>query len=216
MKILKSNPAGEGKPFKLPAPVFEPSCSVFEALRMRKTTRIISKDKITLQLLADILWAAAGINRKKGPFNGLGRTAASASNAQEISVYVALEEGTFLYDSKRHRLIPVLNADIRNMAIGGTQSPAGADAPVRLIYVVDIDKFKEADYQEPGLFDVDVQKSYYYVDTGLMAQNVSLAASSLGLAAWFHNCNKEALRRELRLKPNQRALFGQTIGYSDD
>jgi len=28
----------------------------------------------------------------------------------------------------------------------------------------------------------------YYVDTGLIAQNVYLASSALGLALWFHNC----------------------------
>jgi nitroreductase len=87
---------------------------------------------------------------------------------------------------------------------------------VRLIYVVDIDRFNNAGYQEPGLYDPEIQKSYYFVDTGLIAQNVYLAASSLGLAAWFHNCHKAALAKELKLKPHQRALFGQTIGYGDD
>jgi nitroreductase len=87
---------------------------------------------------------------------------------------------------------------------------------VRLIYVVDIDKFKIAGFQEPGLYNVGIQKSYYFVDTGLVAQNVYLAASSLGLATWFPNCNKSELTKVLKLKANQRALFGQTIGYSDD
>ncbi len=104
----------------------------------------------------------------------------------------------------------------RALAIGPGQGAAGANAPVRLIYVVDIDRFKNAGFQEPGLYDPEIQKSYYFVDTGLIAQNVYLAASSLGLASWFHNCNKAALAKELRLNPHQRALFGQTIGYADD
>jgi hypothetical protein len=87
---------------------------------------------------------------------------------------------------------------------------------VYIIYVVDIDRFKNAGFQEPGLYDPEIQKSYYFVDTGLIAQNVYLASSSLGLASWFHNCNKAALAKKLRLKPNQRALFGQTIGYAND
>jgi len=45
---------------------------------------------------------------------------------------------------------------------------------------------------------------------GLIAQNVYLAASALGMASWFHNCNKPEITRVLKLKPNQRALFGQT------
>jgi hypothetical protein len=35
------------------------------------------------------------------------------------------------------------------------------------------------------------------VDTGLIAQNVYLAASALGLACWFHNCDKQALAKLL-------------------
>lgn len=73
-----------------------------------------------------------------------------------------------------------------------------------------------AGFPEPGLYDPEIQKSYYYVDTGLIAQNVYLASYALGLASWFHNCNKSAIGQKLSLKPHQRALFGQTIGYADD
>ncbi len=87
---------------------------------------------------------------------------------------------------------------------------------MRLIYIVDVEKFKSAGFQEPGLYNAEIQKSYYFVDTGLIAQNVYLAAAALGLATWFHNCNKPEITRVLSLPPSQRPLFGQTIGYSDD
>jgi hypothetical protein len=63
------------------------------------------------------------------------------------------------------------------------------------------------------LWDRETQKAYYYVDTGLMAGNVYLFAASQGLSAWFHNCDKIGLHDRLKLKPTQRVLFGQTIGY---
>jgi nitroreductase len=50
----------------------------------------------------------------------------------------------------------------------------------------------------------------------LIAQNVYLAASSLGLSSWFHNYNKAAVAKKLKLKPHQRPLFGKTIGYAVD
>ena len=121
----------------------------------------------------------------------------------------------YLYEPDPHRLTPVAAGDIRGLAIGPGQRQ-GARAPVRLIYVVDIDRFNNAGYQEPGLYDPEIQKSYYFVDTGLIAQNVYLATAALGLAAWFHNCNKAALEKKLGLTPHQRALFGQTIGYAED
>jgi hypothetical protein len=96
-------------------------------------------------------------------------------------------------------------------------SPVPTQAP-RLwfvsFYVADIDKLEHtAGFEEPGLHDPDVQRSYYYVDTGMIAANVYLFAASLGLAAWFHNCDKEQLTRRLTLRKNQRMIFAQTVGY---
>jgi hypothetical protein len=213
---MKNSMIRDMQPITLSEPVFDRCRTVFEALKMRRTSRAISDKQIPLQILSDILWAAQGINRVQGPFGGPGRTAGSASNSQEICVYVAMEEGTYLYEPDCHRLTPVAAGDNRALAIGPGQGRAGASAPVRFIYVVDIVRFKNAGFQEPGLYDPEIQKSYHFVDTGLIAQNVYLASYSLGLASWFHNCNKAVLAKELRLKPHQRALFGQTIGYADD
>ena len=213
---MNKSPLSDLQPVALPEPLFDRCLTVFEALKARRTSRAISGEAISLQMLSDILWAAQGVNRLKGPFGGPGRTAGSASNSQEICVYVAREEGTYLYEPESHRLTPVASGDGRSLAIGPGQGTAGAKAPVRLVYVVDIDRFKKAGFDEPGLHDPEVQKSYYFVDTGLIAQNVYLASASLGLASWFHNCDKAAFAKEIRLKPHQRPLFGQTIGYAGD
>ena len=188
--------------------------TIMTALKQRKTLREISDKSFSLQILSDLLWAACGVNRKKGPFGIPGRTAASASNSQEIDLYAAFGEGTYLYDAFRHRLIPVVAGDLRSLAIGQGQVSFGDKAPVRLIYVADIDKLANTSgYQEPGLQNAEVQKSYYFVDTGMIAANVYLFAASHGLVAWFHNCNKPALTAKLNLRADQRVLFGQTIGY---
>lgn len=213
---MKNRTTEDLRPIKLPKPLFANCSTVFEALKMRRTSRSVNDKKIPLQILSDILWAAQGVNRVHGPFWAPGRTAGSASNSQEICVYVATEEGTYLYEPDAHTMTPVAAGDNRSLAIGPGQRTSGANAPVRLIYVVDVDKFKTAGYQEPGLYDPEIQKSYYFVDTGLIAQNVYLATSALGLVSWFHNCNKTKLTKILGLKPQQLALFGQTIGYADE
>jgi hypothetical protein len=66
---------------------------------------------------------------------------------------------------------------------------------------------------DPYMADPEVQKSYYYTDTGLIAQNVYLFATSQGLVAWLHNCEREKLIGVLNLRPEQCALFGQSVGY---
>jgi hypothetical protein len=199
----------------LPKPTPGRSKAVFAALKARKTNRSISDKKLSLQMLSNLLWSACGVNRKKGPFGVPGITAASASNSQEIDLYVALQEGTYLYKPAAHSLIPIVAEDLRELAIGQGQGKAGTKAPVRLIYVVDIDKFRKAGFQEPGLWDLETQKAYYYVDTGLIAGNVYAFAASQGLATWFHNCNKAELSKKLGIRKDQRVLFGQTIGYSE-
>ncbi len=199
----------------LPAPSSSRGLSVFSALEQRKTVRSISDRGLPLQILSDLLWSACGINRESGPFGIPGRTAASASNSQEIDVYVAVEAGTYRYVPIPHSLLLVSPEDLRPLAIGPGQGMAGAKAPVRLIYVVDIAKFAKAGFQEPGLWNQEIQKSYYYVDTGLIAANVYLFAASRGLAAWFHNCNRKELAHKLKLGPDQHVLFGQTFGYPE-
>ena len=202
------------QPIVLLKPKLDTGKLLLKALEKRKTIREISDKKLSLQVLSNLLWAACGVNRKNGPFGIPGRTAASASNSQEIDVYVALKEGTYLYDAFNHKLDPVVAEDLRTLAIGQGQLSLGDKAPVRLIYVADINKLANTSgYQEPGLQNPEIQKSYYFVDTGLIAANVYLFAASQGLAAWFHNCNKPVLATKLNLRTDQRVIFGQTVGY---
>jgi len=83
---------------QLPQPARGCPTSVFDALERRKTTREISPTPLPLQELSNLLWAACGVNREIGPFGLPGRTAASASNSQEIDLYVAIQSGVYLYD----------------------------------------------------------------------------------------------------------------------
>ncbi len=203
----------ELQPITLPKPQKDGGKSVLAALWERKTNRNISPEKLPPQVLSNLLWAAWGVNREGGPFGQIGRTAASASNSQEIDLYVATAEGIYLYDAVPHRLNPVAAGDQRaKVSRRGRRGGAGL-APAILIFVADIAKYGKARLQEPGLRDSEIQKSYYNVATGLIAGNVYLFAASQGLAAWFHNCNKTALAEALKLRPEQRVLYVQTVGY---
>lgn len=201
---------------QLPVPAKGSSLSTFEALERRKTIRKISPTELPLQELSNLLWAACGVNRKTGPFGLPGRTAASASNSQEIDLYVALQSGVYLYDGANSLLTRVVADDLRSGALTPGQQGAEAKAPVQLIYVVDIDRFIHTrGFPESGLQDPEVQMSYYYVDTGLIAGNVYLFAAAEGLAAWFHGCHRTDLARRLGLRPEQRVLFAQSVGYPE-
>ena len=198
------------KTITLAKPQTDGGKSVLAALKERRTNRNISAEKLPPQTLSNLLWAAFGVNRENEPFRGPGRTAASASNSQEIDLYVALKDGLYLYEAIPHQLTPISAGDFRMMSGRG----AAAIAPVNIFYVVDLLRYDLGpDQPDPRIGDPEVQKSYYYTDTGFIAQNVYLFAASQGLAAWFHNCNRENIVTEFNLHPDQRILFAQTVGY---
>jgi hypothetical protein len=198
------------QPINLMKPQKDGGKSVLAALDKRRTERSISSKQLPAQVLSNLLWAAFGVNREKSSFGKPGRTAASASNSQEIDLYVAMPRGVYLYEAGGHRLVPVVGGDFRARAGRGS----AAKAPVNIFYVVDLTRYVTASWQpDPHIGDPEVQKSYYYVATGLIAANVYLFAASQGLAAWFHNCNRDKTAREFNLRPQQRVLFAQTIGY---
>ena len=198
------------QPIVLATPQMDGGKSVLAALHERRTNRNISAEPLPAQVLSNLLWAAFGVNREQASFGKPGRTAPSASNSQEIDLYVARPEGVYLYEPVPHRLVPVVPGDFR--ARSGRRSARGA--PVNILYVVDVTRYDRGPGQpDRNIGDPEIQKSYYYVATGLIAQNVYLFAASQGLAAWFHNCDKENTARELKLRPKQRVLFAQTVGY---
>jgi hypothetical protein len=202
--------AGNLQPISLPKHETDGGKSVLAALQDRKTNRNISDKPLPPQTLSNLLWAAFGVNREQGSFGKPGRTAASASNSQEIDLYVALPEGVYLYEAVPHRLTPVAAGDFRPRSGRG----AAAKAPVNIFYVVDLTRYSMGPGQpDRRIGDPEIQKSYYYVATGLIAQSVYLFAASQGLAAWFHNCNKEDTPKDFHLRPEQKVLFAQTVGY---
>ena len=198
------------QPIMLPKPETEGGKSVLAALQMRKTSRNISARELPVQTLSNLLWAAFGVNRKTAAFGKPGRTAPSASNSQEIDLYVALTKGVYIYEAVPHQLSPVVAGDFRFRA--GWRGVA--TAPVNIFYVVDRTKYDLGEGQpDRSIGDPEVQKSYYYTDTGFIAQNVYLFAASQGLAAWFHNCDKQSTIKEFNLRPEQSVLFAQSVAY---
>lgn len=186
------------KPIELPPPQTEGGKPLMQALKERKSSREFSSRPLPAQVLSNLLWAAFGVNRPDGR-----RTAPSASNLQEIDIYVALAEGLYLFDAKAHRLNPVLAEDLR--AATGTQAFV-AQAPVNLVYV--------ADYARMGNRPEQTKTVYSWADTGFIAQNVYLFCASEGLATVVRaSIDRERLAAQMKLRPEQRIVLAQSVGY---
>ena len=85
---------------------------------------------------------------------------------------------------------------------------------MNIFFVVDLSRYDTGPGNPTAESEIRRCRSlYYYTDTGLIAANVYLFAASQGLAAWFHNCNRDAAAKDFKLRADQRVLFAQTVGY---
>jgi len=190
------------KPVKLLKPQIEGGKPLMQVLNNRKSSRVFSSKKLSVQTLSNLLWAAFGVNRPVAGKPGK-RTAPSACNWQEIDIYVALAEGLYLYDAAANILKPVLAKDIR--AAVGIQKFT-QDAPVNLIFVSNLSRM--------GRAKKEAKDFYSATDTGFISQNVYLFCASEGLATVVLGyVNKPALAKKMGLKSDQKVILTQPVGY---
>jgi len=210
--------AQELKPIKLMDPDKTRGLPVMEALSLRASVRSWSDKEISMRDLSDMLWAANGINRLDGR-----RTAASATNAQDVDVYVFMKEGIYLYNAADHVLNPVVSGDYRNKlgmpkwlesSAGappkvGSGGPRGAEtnAPILIFLVSDISRFRMA----PD----EVKLQWASIDTGIVYQNIALFCAAVGLSARPRALFAEdQVRNFMKLKDTQHPILNIPVGYS--
>jgi len=191
-------PASAEGAVTLPVPQNSGGMPLMAALKRRHSTREYSEQALTEQTLSDLLWAAFGINRPSGD-----RTAPYWRHIMVIDVYVAKNDGVWLYEPQTHALRRYLPDDIR--AQTGLQDFVGK-APVNLVYVAHGERMTDITPQERRL--------YASVDTGFIGQNVYLFCASAGLGSVFRGAvDYQSLDRLLKLPEGQFVTFAQTVGY---
>lgn len=188
--------AQELAPMKLNDPDKTRGLPVMQALSVRASVREWSDQKLSLQDLSDLLWAANGVNRP----DERKRTAPSAQNAQDCDIYVFLQEGIYLYDAFQRMLNPIRAGDHREL-IGRTT------APVILVLVSDISRFRAG--------EDSLRLTWAAMDAGIVSQNISVFCAATELKtrprAGF---NKEKLREILALKDSQYLMLNHPVGYA--
>ncbi|MFA6482678.1 MAG: SagB/ThcOx family dehydrogenase [Bacteroidales bacterium] len=188
---------------KLPEPDKKGGAPLMQALNERTSTREYDTKKLSEQQLSDLLWAAWGINR---PTEGK-HTAPSSNNKQEMSVYVSLESGLYLYVPESNLLKQIHNRDIRKAT--GKQDFIEI-AAVNLIYVADLIKAGVSNPEKAGPEALNTSS----INTGFMAQNVYLWCASEKLACVVRGwVDIPELSKAMELVPSQRITITQTVGY---
>jgi nitroreductase len=186
---------------KLPDPDTEGGIPLMQALKERRSDREFSAKELPLPVLSNLLWAAWGMNRPDGH-----RTAPSARNIQDIEVYAAMRDGLYIYNAEEHQLRKILNEDIR--AATGNQDYV-REAPLNLIYVVDSSK---GDVRDTALAEF-----LSGAHAAFVAQNVYLFCASENLSVVVRgNIDKTALRKSMKLRPDQKITLAQSVGFPKD
>ncbi|MCD7975905.1 MAG: SagB/ThcOx family dehydrogenase [Tannerellaceae bacterium] len=184
---------------KLKSPDITRGTGVMKALSDRQSVREYSDKMLSDQDLADLLWAANGINRPDGK-----RTAPSAMNKQDVDVYVFMKQGVYLYDHTQHALKPVAKGDYRGAVAAGQDFVK--EAPVSLVLVTDLSRFGSEIKEHTKLMGA--------VDVGIVNQNINLACVVLGLVTVPRaTMDQKVLRELLKLNENQLLLMNNPVGY---
>jgi SagB-type dehydrogenase family enzyme len=192
--------AQELKVIKLAAPNKTRGAAIMKAFNDRQSVRDYSPESLKPQDLSDLLWAANGINRPDGK-----RTAPSCQNFQDVEVYVILPEGAYFYDAKEHALNPVSAGDYRNAVAGSDRQAFAGTAPVSIVLVADMTKYRDMS---------EGSKLMAAVDVGIVCENICLACSGLGLATVPRgSMDYAALKTALKLTDKHLLLINNPVGY---
>ena len=183
-----------------------------EALEKRRSSRDFSGEPIAEEMVAALLWAANGINRKN-----FKRTTPSALNWQDVSVYVVQANGIWKYLPKRHALLFIEGKDQREHF--GEIKTWMKLASQHLVFVSDtrktetfttklIDKTFKVDFSEGEL-----NERARAINVGVKVQAVYLAAVAMGLGCTCRLLVDDQKARELmKLAPEEKIMAICSVG----
>ena len=186
---------------KLPAPEKSGGIGVLDAVAARQSVGDFADVELTPEQLSTLLWVAGGVNRENGKL-----TYATASNIQDMIIFVFMKSGTYRYEPASHSLTLIAEGD--NRVLTGSQ-PFVAKAAVDLLYVQDAGKWATIGRKIPP----EAIKNCGFAHAGLSMQGVYLYAASQGWGARTRmNFDTEKLTKFLGLTENHNFTLMQCVG----
>ncbi|MDR1273028.1 MAG: SagB/ThcOx family dehydrogenase [Odoribacteraceae bacterium] len=180
----------QAQDIKLNPPTRSGGKALMETLNERRSERTFVKKEMPVQMLSDLLWAANGFNRPDK------RTAPTASNKQELELYVVLDDGAYFYDAKQNVLKLIAKENFK-AALG--QPNITDKAAVTIVIVADTGK---------------TSSKFAYLDTGYISQNIYLYAASAGLGTVARaSYNGAEVFKALQLKEKQEVTLVHPVGF---
>jgi SagB-type dehydrogenase family enzyme len=202
---------GESSIILLPKHKSKGSLSVEEAFASRRTRRDFQAKPLSLEEVAQLLWAAQGITGADGYL----RAAPSAGALYPLDVYAVVGEGSveglaagaYRYLPSQHGLEQTTIGDLRKAV---AQASLGqrwmADAPLSLVVTAEYSRI-EGKYGSRG-------RRYAMMEAGHVGQNIFLQAEALGLAAGIVGAFDDGrLAKVLHLPREHEPLIVMPVGH---
>ncbi len=162
-----------GEIIKLPPAKLKGTMSVEEALHARRSTREYATTALTLQSVAQLLWAAQGITATKGL-----RTAPSPIAVYLVKAYIVagnvegLKPGVYSYKPEDHT-IEILKAGSLEAQLGSLGQQVFSAAPA-VVVIASLDDKAAKTFG-------DFAPRAASMEMGHVAENVALQVTALGL-----------------------------------
>ncbi len=192
---------------RLPTPGLTGAVPVEKALRERRSLREFGTAALSLQELAQLLWAAQGVTRPGGY-----RTAPSAGALYPLEVYTVagnvaeVAAGVYRYLPAEHRLVRVAEGDRRGAVASAALSQDWMRRAPAILLIA-------------GVFERTARKyggratQYVHFEAGCAAQNVALQGAALGIGSVVVGAfDDAALAKAAGLAPGERPIALIPVG----
>jgi SagB-type dehydrogenase family enzyme len=157
---------------QLSEPNLTGNTSIESVLARRRSVREFSGKKLTFSQIGQLAWAGQGITDSTTGF----RTAPSAGALYPMALYIAINDGLFVYVPQNHSLEQVLSTDIRGrLAEAALNQNAVADAACDIIIAGSVNRLIPR-YQNQS-------RHYMLLEAGHVGQNILLQAVGLNLGS---------------------------------
>lgn len=181
---------------KFDAPPSKLNKDVMFAFQNRKSAEKFTEKVVTQKEIGNILWAANGVNRPENAH----RTAPSALNQQDVSLYVFDKQNVYLYDAATHSMSLIVKGDHRGLFTERMKTP------VIILLVSDVSKFTYGTAEN--------QRMTGAMDAGIVSQNISIYCAGAGIDTRVRaSMDKEGLQKLLKLSEKQIPMLNHAVGY---
>jgi SagB-type dehydrogenase family enzyme len=182
--------------------------SLEQTLRQRRSVREYGRNALSLDDIAQLLWAAQGITARSGF-----RTAPSAGALHPLEIFVVagavedLSPGVYVYRPRDHELRRVASGDVRKPLASAAVGQRWVRRAPAVLVIAGVYERTTRKFGQRG-------HRYVHMEVGNVAQNVYLQATARHLGTVFVGAFRDAEVQQVLSLPSDHSPLGlMPIGH---